>query len=108
MDTGPEQQTITITGEESTVKLRFACTQPIALRQALSTPVAATQPADTILQVQSEELIKPITLVTLIDLAEHDETLRINEQDGLLAIELGGEALDEIPLGRNDDPFGNL
>ncbi len=106
-DIGAEQQTVAITGKESTVKLRFACTQPVALRQALSTPVVATQPADTILQVQSQELIEAITLVTLIDLAEHDERLRVNEQDDLLAIELGGEALGEIPLDGNADPFGH-
>ncbi len=105
MEISPQRQVVRICGQQETVRLRFGCSQPIVLREAISTPIMPQQPADTILQVQSEALVENITLVTLIDLAESDEALGVEQTETSLFLKLGSEALWTLPLDANGDPF---
>ncbi len=103
-----QAQVVRLCGQDHTASLRFACTQPLVLRQALATPVLPQRPADTILQVQSEALVEAITLVTLIDLAATDEPLGLEQAETNLALKLGSQAVWTIPLAANGDPFAEL
>jgi len=106
LDIDGDRQVVTITGERATVRLRFACNEPVAMRAGLSTPILPQRPADTILQVQSEALVRGLTLVTLIEPAAGDEALAISEEQAVLTVKLAEEVLLAVLLDGNGDPFG--
>ena len=102
-----ERQIVGLAGEKATARLRMACTEPVVLRQSTSAPIMPQQPADTILQVQSEHLVKSVILATLVDIAECAETLQMRADESSLMLTLGGRQLCVIPLDENGDPFGS-
>ncbi|MFO7945499.1 MAG: hypothetical protein R6V19_01605 [Armatimonadota bacterium] len=103
-----EQEVVSINGETCTAKLRMWASQPVAIRSGISSPVVPTQPADTIIQVQSEALISDLTMVTLIELSTSGEALECEEDDGALTVSRGGEEMIVIPLGADGVPFTPL
>jgi hypothetical protein len=103
-----ERQMVAIAGQSATAHLRFACTEPLAIRAGLSTPIQPSQPADTILQVQSEKLVPALTLVTLMDLEESPSPIDISLANRALTVTQAGESLCTIPMDDAGDPFGQL
>ncbi len=102
-----ERNIARLSGEQATARLRFACGEPVVLRESTSAPVMPQRSADTILQVQSERLVPSITLAALVDIAECDDPLQMTADDGNLILTLGDFALCTIPLDANGDPFGS-
>jgi hypothetical protein len=103
-----EREVATISGRNSTARLRFACTEPVAIRAGLSTPVQPSQQADAILQVQSAKLVRELTLVTLMELHDDLSPIAISLTSGALSVTQDGGRLCTLPLDDAGDPFGQF
>ncbi len=103
-----DQDVASLDGETYTAKLRIWASEPVAIRSGISSPIVPSQPADTIIQVQSEALVDSLTMVTLIDLAASDEPLSCKAEDDRLTVTPGGNEVVSIPLATDGVPFEPL
>jgi len=103
-----ERTLVSIQGEKARLRVRMACDQPLCIREGRSCPVLPAQPADTIIQVQSERLVDEITLVTLLDTEHNDGVLTIDLEDGGLTVRLGERTLCTVPIDDSGTVFGDI
>lgn len=98
---------IRIDGESCALKLRTWADDPISAHLARSAPIVPETRSDTIIQVQSEALVKSLTMVTLLELSQSVAPLECEGMEDHIAVMCDGEEICVVPVGEEGVPFGD-